>query len=70
MSDVGAARDAAFSSFEWKHEWTIAIGKLEEALEALDRIDASVPAAHLSLALETLRLWSPRGEPHLPASWS
>lgn len=69
MPDARAAQNAALTSLEWKDEWTTAIWNLEQALEALDRIGASLPALHLSYALELLRVWSPEGErPNLPPS--
>lgn len=44
---------------EWSREKLTIVVILDEMLAKLDEAGANIPAAHLSLAVETLRTWTP-----------
>lgn len=44
---------------EWAREKMTILVILDEMLAKLDETGATIPAAHLSLAVETLRTWTP-----------
>lgn len=58
MTDGGEGRSAAR---DWSRDKMTIVVILDEMLAKLDEAGATIPAAHLSLAIETLRTWTPTG---------